>query len=147
MTRGEARLVHLAQLLVGGTGLAWAWMLYFLEPEDEFAVLNHPWQDDMQALHVLTAPLLIFAVAAIWRRHAWQRIRSGFTSRRHTGLVLAISFFPMVASAYLLQVSVDPAWREAWLVVHLASSGIWLLSFALHLLARSSRSARSATQP
>ena len=71
MSRGEARFLHFSQLLVAGTGLAWAWMLYFTEPSDEFSILHHPWQDKMQAGHVLTAPLLIFAVAAIWKRHAW----------------------------------------------------------------------------
>jgi hypothetical protein len=145
MSRGEARLVHLAQLMVAGSGLVWAVMLYALAPEDEWSVLNHPWQDETQALHILSAPLLIFAVAAIWKRHAWQRIRSGFPSRRKTGITLAASFFPMLASAYLLQVTADQSWRSAWLAVHLASSAIWILAFLAHMISRAGPSARSRT--
>ena len=143
MSRGEARFLHLAQILVSGSGLVWAFMLYALSPEDEWSVLHHPWQDETQALHVLSAPLLIFAVAAIWKRHAWQRIRSGFQSRRKTGLVLAASFFPMLASAYLLQVTAEQTWRTTWLVIHLASSAIWILAFLAHLISRAGPSVKS----
>lgn len=144
MSRGEARFLHLSQLLVAGTGMAWTWMLFFAEPADEFSILNHPWQDEMQAGHVLTAPLLIFAVAAIWKRHAWQRIRSGFATRRKTGVLLAISFLPMVASAYLLQASSDDGWREVWKFIHLATSIAWIAIFPLHLITPHTRSAESA---
>ena len=146
MSRAEARFLHLAQLLVAGSGVAWAIMLYAMSPADEWSILNHPWQDEAQALHILTAPFLIFAVAAIWKRHAWQRIRSGYRARRWTGLSLAISFFPMLASAYLLQVSSSEAWRTLWLVIHLASSAIWIAAFLCHLLSRAGRSERSTAQ-
>lgn len=144
MSRGEARFLHLSQLLVAGTGLAWGWMLYFVEPADEFSILNHPWQGEMQAGHVLTAPLLLFAVAAIWKRHAWQRIRSGFASRRKSGILLATSFFPMAASAYLLQVSSEETWRELWRNVHVATSIAWIAVFLVHLITPRQRSAESA---
>ncbi|MCH2100449.1 MAG: hypothetical protein MK209_00785 [Planctomycetes bacterium] len=142
MSRREAHFLKLAQLLVAGTGLVWAWMLYFVRPTDDFSILNHPWQDEMQAGHVLTAPLLIFAVAAIWKRHAWQRIRSGFQARRMTGIALAISFFPMAASAYLLQVSSDEGWREIWKFTHLATSVAWILLFLVHLTRPRTQSAK-----
>ena len=61
MTRAEAWLQHLANVLVGGTGLVYGWMRYFAEPADEFSVVNHPWQPDLHSLHVITAPLLVFA--------------------------------------------------------------------------------------
>ena len=44
MTRGQSWTLHLSMLLVGGTGLIYAWMLYLLEPVDEFSILNHPQQ-------------------------------------------------------------------------------------------------------
>ena len=143
MSRGEARFVHFSQLLVAGSGVVWAVMLYALAPKDEWSVLNHPWQDEAQALHVLSAPLLIFAVAAIWKRHAWQRIRSGYAIRRKTGLVLAASFIPMLASAYLLQVTAEESWRSAWLAIHLGSSAVWILAFLAHLISRAGPSAKS----
>ncbi|HYH44472.1 MAG TPA: hypothetical protein VEG34_02210, partial [Thermoanaerobaculia bacterium] len=61
MTRFEAWTVHVSTLLVGGTGLVYAWMLYLLPADDPFSTLHHRWQPDVQHLHVLTAPLLVFA--------------------------------------------------------------------------------------
>lgn len=143
MSRGQARFLHWSQLLVAGSGLVWAVMLYAMSPEDDWSVLNHPWQDEAQALHILSAPLLIFAVAAIWKHHAWQRIRSGYPTRRKTGLLLTASFFPMLASAYLLQVSAEEFWRNLWLAMHLGSSAIWILAMLAHLMSRADPSAKS----
>ncbi len=85
MSRGEAWLQHVANVLVGGTGLVYGWMRYFASPFDEFARVNHPWQPDLQGLHVVTAPLLVFASGLIWRDHVWKRVRSGFRPRRRLG--------------------------------------------------------------
>lgn len=134
MTRAEAWLQHVSNLLVGGTGLIYAWMRYAVEPDDPYAVVNHPLERDVQHLHVLTAPLLVFAVALVWQRHVWARVRSGFAPRRPTGLALASSFAPMAASGYLLQTAEAEGWRTAWLIVHLMSSGLWLLAMLVHLL-------------
>lgn len=134
MTRAEAWLQHVSNLLVGGTGLVYAWMRYALEPDDPYAVVNHPLERDVQHLHILVAPLLVFAVALVWQRHVWVRVRSGFAPRRATGLTLAASFVPMVASGYLLQTADGETWRTAWLAVHLATSGLWLLAMGVHLL-------------
>ncbi|HXO18770.1 MAG TPA: hypothetical protein VOA87_02470, partial [Thermoanaerobaculia bacterium] len=77
MTRLEAWTVHAATILVGSTGLVYAWMRYLLAPADPFAVVNHPLQPLVQHLHVLAAPLLVFAVGLIWRRHVWAGWRLG----------------------------------------------------------------------
>jgi predicted metal-binding membrane protein len=134
VTRGEAWLQHVSNLLVGGTGLVYAWMRYALEPDDPYAVVNHPLEREVQHLHLLVAPLLVFAVALVWQRHVWARVRSDFPARRATGLALAASFAPMVASGYLLQTADGETWRTAWLVVHLSTSGLWLLAMGVHLL-------------
>ncbi|HLU38916.1 MAG TPA: hypothetical protein VK081_05995 [Planctomycetota bacterium] len=135
MTRPTAWFVHVAVLLVAGTGLAYGWMRYFVESDDEFAVVNHPWQPAMQHLHVLFAPLLVFACGMIWLDHVWKRVRSGFPVRRRSGLLLAALVFVMIASGYLLQVSTDDAWRTAWIWVHVASSLGWTGGYAVHQLA------------
>lgn len=132
MTRVQAWLLHLANLLVGGTGAAYAGMLYLLRPADEFAVVNHPWQPHAQHLHVLFAPLLVFAVGFIWQSHALARKRKGTQPRRKSGLELLYTFFPMAFSGYLLQIAVDDAWRQAWVVVHVAVSVLWLLGYLVH---------------
>jgi hypothetical protein len=136
VTRGEAWLLHVSNLLVGGTGLVYAWMRFLAEPADEFALVNHPLQPTFQHLHVLTAPLLVFALGLVWSRHVAPRLQSGQRARRRTGLGLVLLALPMVASGYLLQTAAEEAWRSVWLIVHLSTSGLWLGAYALHLVAR-----------
>jgi len=131
VTRAEIAFVHLANALVGVTGAVYAVMRYFMTPADEWAVVNHPWQPHVQHLHVLVAPLMVFAVGLIWSRHVSSRLRNG-REGRGTGLGLLVAFVPMVVSGYLIQVAVEPSWRSAWIGVHLASSALWLVVFVAH---------------
>ena len=136
MSRLEAWTLHAATLAVGGTGLVYAWMLYLLKPSDPYAVVNHPWQPGVQHLHVLTAPLLVFAAGVIWRAHVWRRFRAGVRARRRSGLTVAASLGPMTLSGYLLQTATDPSWRRAWVAVHLAASALWIVGYLAHQLTR-----------
>lgn len=132
MSRAQVWFVHLTVLLVVGTGLAWAWMLLFVEPIDDFALLNHPLQDETQAAHVLAAPLYLLAMGVVWALHAGPYLADGERDRRRTGLALLALLVPMVASGYLLQVSVDEAWRSVWSWLHLASGGLWIVGYLVH---------------
>jgi hypothetical protein len=134
VTRFEAWSLHVSNALVGGTGLAYAWMRYVSEPADEFAVVNHPWQPLTQHVHILVAPLLVFAAGLIFQRHVWARLRAGFQPRRSTGLVLTAMLVPMVASGYLLQTSASETWRDVWIVAHVATSAIWIVGYVVHLV-------------
>jgi hypothetical protein len=136
VTRPEAWSHHAANALVGGTGLVYGWMLYLVSPEDPFALVNHPWQPELHALHVLTAPLLVFVVGLSWRRHVWARVRSGFPHHRKSGLALFALIGPMVSSGYLLQVAVDEDLRRVWLVTHVATSLLWIVTYVVHQLLR-----------
>jgi hypothetical protein len=134
VTRAEALFLQVANLLVAGTGLLYAWALYLAEPSDPFAVVNHPWQPHFQHLHVLAAPFLLFAVGLVWRRHVAACWRLEVRERHRSGATLAWMLAPMALSGYLLQTAVDAEWRRAWLVVHLATSGLWVLGYAAHQL-------------
>ncbi len=140
MTPGAKRLLHVANLTVGGTGLVYAWMLYLAEPAepDPFAIaaLHHPWQPAVKNLHVLFAPLLVFAIGLIWSDHVWKRVRSGFPLRRRVGLTLAALAAPMIASGYLLQTSVDETWHDVWVWTHVGSSTLWIAAYLAHLAGR-----------
>jgi len=131
VSRGQALCVHLANLAVSGTGLVYAWMRYLAEPADEWAVVNHPWQPHVQHLHVLSAPLLVFAIGLIWSAHVVGKMRNGSTNRV-AGVGLTVLFLPMAAAGYLLQVSVDPGWRTIWMWVHVVSSLLWVAAFVVH---------------
>ena len=132
MTRPEAWLHHTATLAVGGTGLVYGWMRYALEPEDEFALVNHPLEPTLQHGHVLFAPLLVFAAGLIFKNHVWARLRSGFRPRRRSGLGLTALLFPMIVSGYLVQVAV--AWRSAWIWLHGLTSCLWIGAYVVHQL-------------
>jgi hypothetical protein len=142
VTRFEAWFLHAANLLVGGTGLVYAWMLYACEPADELALVNHPLQPSIQHAHVLAAPLLVFGLGWVWRQHIAPRVRNGHAQRRATGLMLAFGAAPMIASGYLLQTAQSEIWRQVWLVVHLATSALWIASYVAHLLLRVHSAAR-----
>ena len=132
MSRLEAWLVHVATLLVGATGVVYAWMRYLLAPAEPFAVVNHPLQPAVQHLHVWAAPLLVFAAGVIWREHVWKHWRRGIRARRRSGLSLVLTIVPMVASGYLIQTAVSPGWRTAWVAIHLVTSGLWLAAYLVH---------------
>jgi len=126
-------------LCVGVSGLAYGWLLYFGETEDEFGPVQHPWTPDLQLLHVLTAPLFVFALGLIWRYHVVQKLRSGAPQRRRTGVVVASQSLPMIATGYALQVCVDEGWRTLWTWSHVATSLVFCVGFGAHLLASVSR--------
>ncbi len=132
MIRAHTWLVHGANLLVGGTGLVYGWMRYALEPEDPFSVVNHPWQPDAQHLHVLFAPLLVFAGGLIWSSHVAHHWRAGSLRGRRTGVTLAALLAPMIFSGYALQISVQDEWRTIWMWLHVATSLLWLLLAVVH---------------
>jgi hypothetical protein len=133
MPRLERYLLILANLSVGVTGVVYGVMRYLLKPTDEWAIVNHPWQPHLQHLHVLAAPLLVFAVAMVWKQHALAAMGNG-RRRLISGVALLASFIPMVASGYLIQVAVEPGWRAVWVGVHLVTSGLWLLGYLVHWL-------------
>lgn len=144
MKRWEAWSVHGSTIVVGATGLVYAWMRYLLEPVDPYAVVNHPLQPQVQHLHVLAAPLLVFAAGLIWKNHVWNHFTRGVRGGRRSGLSLLLTLAPMVASGYLIQTTVTEGWRKAWIALHLATSAVWLVVYATHAVA-SARRKRSRT--
>ena len=97
MSRGEAWLVHVANLLVGGSGLVYAYFRYVARPDDPFALL-HPLAGLWQHLHILVAPTLVFAVGMIARPHVWTGLRLGMPRRRRSGLLLIGVAAPMLVA-------------------------------------------------
>jgi len=133
MSRFEAWLLHLANLLVGGTGVLYALFRYFVKPDDPFANV-HPWQAPAQHAHVVVAPLLVFGLGLIFRSHVWAGVMLDVRARRRSGLALLAFAAPMIVSGYLLQVSVEPSWRTVWIWIHLATGGLWIVATAVHQL-------------
>src|SRR5688500_3367794 len=134
MTRWEIWLQHVANLLVGGTGLGYAWFRYFQKPLDEFSQASHPLQIVFQDLHVLTAPLLVFACALIWRSHVLQQLEQKNSGKRVSGWTLIVAMAPMIVSGYFIQVAAQDIWRDTWVAIHLVASAVWLAGMVFHLI-------------
>ncbi len=134
MKRWESWLSHISTLAVSISGLAYLWMKYFVENTDPFSVVNHPWQGTMLSLHVVSAPLFVFATGIIVNSHVGKKLRSGRPSNRKTGIASMVSLPLMIVSGYLLQVAATTGLLNAMLVVHLASSGLFLVTYVAHQL-------------
>lgn len=126
------RLLFVGAWLAGGTGCAYGVLRYLWPREDPFAVVNHPWQGPLQHLHVLTVPLLVFALGAVWVAHirnAAERNDRGQAS----GVATCWLAVAMVASGVLIQLLGHPGARAAAGWVHAATSVAWLMTLVLHL--------------
>jgi len=134
MKRLDAWLLHIALLLVGGTGLVYGWMRYFATSHDPFAVVNHPLQPLLHHLHIWFAPLLVLVLGHVFYSHAWLMWRGKVMEGRRSGITLMLGAGPMIFSGYFVQTSVSSTWRTVWIVVHCASSLVWMGGYLAHVL-------------
>ena len=126
-------LFYAANLLVGGSGLVYAVLRYLVKPTDPYAVVSHPAQPLWQHLHIWTAPLLVFAFGHFFYQHALLYWQAGTRPGRRSGLLMLGLAVPMIASGYFLQTAVDESWRQAWIIIHVATSLLWLVGVLAHL--------------
>ena len=131
----ERLLQHGSTLLVGASGVVYAWMRYLLpESEDPFTVARHPLQPTFLEVHVLAGPLFLLALGMIFRSHILARLRNSRRRRsRRSGWAATLLLVPMIASGYLLQTATSEGWRWGLLVAHLGSGGLFLGTYLLHL--------------
>jgi hypothetical protein len=130
----EHRSFNVVAGLVTLTGLAYLVMKVFMESDDPFALVNHPWQPTMLSLHVVAAPILVLFFGMIFRSHTLKKLQSHLASNRRTGWTTLTSFGSMALSGYLLQVVTVPAWLDALVWVHVAASLIFVVGYSVHLV-------------
>ena len=130
-------LLILSNILVGGTGVVYGVMRYLLTTSDPYAIANHPWQPHFQHLHILTAPLLIFALGIFWMSHISTNLRSSGAKGRLSGITMLLTVVPMVMSGYFIQTAISEAWRLVWIWVHGLASLAWLVHFCVHSVRQS----------
>lgn len=136
MSKAEVRLQHVANATVGVTGAVYFVMRYLLQAEDAFGHVSHPLEPLVQHLHILFAPILVFATGLFWSRHIWPKWAMPHEQRRWSGVIMAAGFVPMVASGYLLQISVESAWRTIFGWLHVATGVLWVVGYVVHLVAK-----------
>jgi hypothetical protein len=132
MNRGQAWFSHVVTLAVGASGIVYFWMKYFIITDDPFSLVNHPLQPHALSLHLLTAPLLVFAFGLIFESHIANRLRLGRPLNRRSGILSALTFALMTGSGYALQVTAAATITRVALVLHLTSSGLFLVSYLMH---------------
>ena|SRR5687767_12137871 len=134
MKRWERISFNVAALVVAATGFAYFWMKYFLQSDDPFAVVNHPWQPVMLSLHVLASPPFILVLGLILNSHIMKKLRAPRMPNRASGLLSLGTFAAMVSSGYLLQVVMNEQWLPALVAVHVASGTVFAGAYAIHLV-------------
>lgn len=148
MKRWERWSFNLLAAIVALTGALYLWMKYVLEQDDPFAVVNHPWQAPMLAVHVLASPLFLLVFGIVFNSHIMKKLRASNLPNQRSGLMSLGTFAVMTLSGYLLQISSDEQWLQALVVVHVASGGVFALTYGTHLVisARLARAREEARQ-
>lgn len=133
MLRSNRIFLHATNAAISISGVIYFGMLYFLESDDEFSILNHPYQDLVRNWHIILAPFLVFAVALIFNNHIVFKIKSHYSGRgRTTGLLMCVLFPVMVLSAYLLQIASNDSMHTTFLYAHNLSSFLWIFVYLVH---------------
>mgnify|MGYP001192325437 FL=1 len=122
-------------MLTGVTGLIYWWMDEFLQPIDEFAIINHPLQPWLLKAHIIIAPVLVFALGVIWMNHIWKHIRISMQGARKSGLIAVVLITPMVFSGYLIQAVISPVLLTVLIWIHIGGGLFYLLGLLVHKLA------------
>ncbi|MEQ9569728.1 MAG: hypothetical protein RLN75_06020 [Longimicrobiales bacterium] len=138
-------LLVFGSVSTGVTGVLYAWMKYFMTPQTEWAVINHPLQPWVLKSHILAAPILVFALGAIVHEHVVRQIRAGIAPGRRTGIAATVVTLPMVATGYLIQSVTHAGWLQAMVWGHLATSAVYLVFYGVHAWLMARRRGRRGT--
>jgi hypothetical protein len=109
-------------------------MKYMLVNTDPFAVVNHPWQPAMLAVHLVASPPLLLMFGVLLNSHILRKVRATGLPNRKTGLLSLGTFFAMVASGYLLQVVTAEPLTQALVTIHVATGSVFSVTYAAHLV-------------
>jgi hypothetical protein len=125
------------------TGTVYLWMKYLMATEDPLAVVNHPWQPYLLKLHILVAPLLVFAIGVVALRHVWRHLKGKTRAGRRSGLITVVVLGPMIMSGYLIQAITHEGWLEAMAISHIVTGLIFGMGLLVHQFAAGGKKARA----
>ncbi len=151
MTRFHRWFLYGSTVATALSGSAYFVMKRFLESDDPWAVINHPLEPWALKAHILSAPLMLFAVGLITTHHIWRSLKSRLPTGRRSGLIAFYAAGPLVVSGYLIQVITSPstlevlAWTHLVLGVGVAAS-IGIHRAVLHSRRRQRRGALPVVQ-
>jgi hypothetical protein len=132
VTRFHRWFLYGTAAVAASSGAAYFWMKRFLQPVDEWAVINHPLEPWALKLHVLSAPLMLFAVGLITTNHIWRNLTSSLPTGRQSGLAATLTFVPLVFTGYLIQVVTSPTAADVLGWSHLVLGAVCAWALAVH---------------
>lgn len=132
MSPFERWSVWITSALTALTGIVYVWMKYLLTTDDPFAVVNHPLQPLVLKLHILVAPLLVFALGVIVVRHVWRHYQARVRTGRRSGILTGLLVVPMVFTGYLIQVVTHATLLEVIVWTHLVTGIVYALGAVAH---------------
>jgi hypothetical protein len=104
LTVWEARFNHAAVAAAAATGVLYGVLKYAVPARDPDSNMAVPWQPAVLKAHVVLAPLVVFGLGLVFRRHALARFRAGEREGRRSGFLLLVIAAPVVFSGYAVQV-------------------------------------------
>jgi hypothetical protein len=132
--RWEAWINHWGWALTAVTGLAYGVLKYFVRGTDPNSRLPHPMAPPILAAHVLAAPVAVFALGLIFRRHAVAKLASDRPERRRTGSVLIYLAVPLILTGYVVQVLTGDAARQWTGWIHAGLGLVYAIGYLMHPL-------------
>jgi hypothetical protein len=132
MRRWEAWTNHVGIALVGGSGVVYGLMKYVLSGSEPDSRLGHPMQPAVAKLHILAAPIAVFGLGLLFRRHALARLFGGEVEGRRSGSLMTWLFVPLCFSGYLVQAITGEAARRWTGWTHAAVGLLFAAAYAFH---------------
>ena len=97
MTTFQRQFVYISTIAAFISGVLYIGLRTFAEPEDPWAIVNHPLEPWALKAHILTAPIMLFAVGLITAQHIIRSLRSSLPNGRQSGLLQTV-ISPLVTS-------------------------------------------------
>jgi hypothetical protein len=132
MKRWEAWTNHVGWAIVAASGLLYGALKYFVTASDPDSRLATPWQPSVLAVHLLAAPIAVFGLGLLFRRHALARWISGERQGRATGSLMMWLAVPLGLSGYLISILTGEAARRWTGWIHAAIGLLFAAGYVLH---------------
>ena len=110
MTTFQRQFVYISTIAAFISGVLYIGLRTFAEPEDPWAIVNHPLEPWALKAHILTAPIMLFAVGLITAQHIIRSLRSSLPNGRQSGLIMTVLFGPL-ALGLICAVALAIHWR------------------------------------
>jgi len=132
VTTFQRQFVYISTIAALISGVLYIGLRTFAEPADPWAIVNHPLEPWALKAHILTAPIMLFAVGLITAQHIIRSLRSSLPTGRQSGLIMTVLFGPLALTGYLLQTVISPLMTSILSWSHLGLGLICAVALLIH---------------